>query len=378
MKAVDRAKDRVRELRARRPWFDHLVRAYDRNSEVLGGQLAAAVTYFGFLSFFPLLALAFAAVGYVSSVYPDAQSGVTAAVESAFPSLVGQGKGQIDIRDVIDAKAGAGVIGLLGLLYAGLGWLDALRDGLRRVFGTDDLDISLVRKKLVDVLVLALLGASLLLSLVTSSLATAATTFVLETVGLEKTFVATAVLKVLSVALAVLVDVVIFAILLSRLSGAELPWRQVRSGAVLGAVGFEVLKLLGTFLVGRTTANPLYATFGVVVGLLVWINLVAKLTIFAGAWTATGPYSLEPAPAGEAAAGRSTGLAMATEPVTVVAPAGYQPVPLAAGGASDASAVARPPWRLREVAIGAWLGGALAGVVARRRSRVGSGRRSRG
>ena len=150
MRAVDAAKARLRDQRARRPWLDHAVRAYDRNGEVLGGQLAAAVTYFGFLSFFPLLALAFAMVGYVSTVYPGAQDGVTAAVESAFPSLVGPGDGQINIQDVVDAKAGAGIAGLLGLLYAGLGWLDALRDGLRRVFGTEDLDISLIKKKLVD------------------------------------------------------------------------------------------------------------------------------------------------------------------------------------------------------------------------------------
>jgi hypothetical protein len=42
----------VAGLRHRRPWVDHTVRAYDRNSEVLGGQLAAAVTYYGFLSSF--------------------------------------------------------------------------------------------------------------------------------------------------------------------------------------------------------------------------------------------------------------------------------------------------------------------------------------
>lgn len=368
MKAVDAAKARLRDQRARRPWLDHAVRAYDRNSEVLGGQLAAAVTYFGFLSFFPLLALAFAMVGYVSSVYPDAQAEVTKAIEGAFPSLVGPGEGQINIQDVVDAKAGAGIAGLLGLLYAGLGWLDALRDGLRRVFGTQDLDISLIKKKLVDILVMLLLGVSLLLSLVVSSLASLVTTYVLDIVGLGNSLVATGLLKVLSVTLALLVDVVIFAILLSRLSGAKLPWRQVRSGAVLGAVGFEVLKLLGTFLIGRTTANPLYATFGVVVGLLVWINLVAKLTIFAGAWTATQPYSLEPAEPGDPGSGRSTGLAAATEPVSVVAPADYVAVPLAIDDAV-ASGESRPGGRVRGVLVGAGLGAAVASVVSRRRSR---------
>ena len=40
-----------------RPGLDHLVRAYQRYSAAAGDRQAAAVTFFGFLSFFPLLAL---------------------------------------------------------------------------------------------------------------------------------------------------------------------------------------------------------------------------------------------------------------------------------------------------------------------------------
>lgn len=369
---VERVKERVRQLRGRHGWLDHAVRAYDRNSEVLGGQLAAAVTYFGFLSFFPLLALGFSLVGYVADVFPAARDGVTSAVEDAFPSLVGPGEGQLDIQQVIDAKAGAGLLGLAGLAYAGLGWLDALRDSLRRVFGTGDLELGFVRKKLVDVLVLLMLGTSLLASVVVSSLATAVTTWVLSLVGLDESAVATVLLRLLSIGLAVLLDVVIFAILLSRLSGARLSWRQVRSGAVLGAVGFELLKLVGTFLIARTTSNPLYATFGVVVGLLVWINLVSRLLVFTAAWTATQPWSLDPAAVGDRGAGRNTGLAAATEPVAAVAPADYEAVPLEADdalGPSAASATTGGGGRWTRTLGGAVLGALAATWVARRRSR---------
>lgn len=365
MKAVDRMKERLRAARSRRPALDHAVRAYDRHSEVLGGQLAGAISYFGFLSFFPLLALAFAAVGYVSVVYPGARDGITSAVEQAFPSIVGSGPNQINIDDVVAAKAGAGILGLLGLLYAGLGWLDALRDGLRRVFGTLDEPLPFLKKKLVDLVVLLLLGVALIASLVVSSLATSATKYVLDLVGLQDSVVAVALLKMLAVGLALLVDTVLFAILLSRLSGAHLSWRQVRSGALLGAVGFEVLKLLGTFLIAKTTQNPMYATFGVVVGLLVWINFVSRVLIYSAAWTATQPYSLEPAQIGEDGAGRSTGLAAATEPVRVVAPGDYEPVPVGADG--DGSS--RRTRTVRGVLVGAAVGAGLAGVMTRRGDR---------
>ena len=362
---ADRLKERLRGARGRHPWVDHSVRAYDRHSEVLGGQLAAAITYFGFLSFFPLLALAFALVGYISDIYPQAQDDVIAAVESAIPSLIGTGEGQLDIQDIIDAKAGAGLFGLIGLLYAGLGWLDALRDALRRVFNTDDVSMGLVAKKLWDVVVLAMLGLSLLASVVVSSLATAATTAALAAVGLEESMTATVLLKVLSVVLAMAVDVVVFAILLSRLSGAQLSWRRVRSGALLAAVGFELLKLVGTFLIGRVTQNPLYATFGVMVGLLVWINFASRLLVFSAAWTATEPYSLRPAAVGDSGTGRTTSIAWATEPVAAVAPGDYEAVPVEAGDVAGGSS-SRSSWR--GVALGAGIGAAAAGVVTRRRS----------
>jgi membrane protein len=245
MRAVDRIKDRVRAARSRRPALDHAFRALDRHSEVLGNQVAGAITYFGFLSFFPLLALAFSLVGYLSTWYPGAEQAITDAVEQAFPGLIGTGPNQININDIVDAKAGAGLIGLIGLLYAGLGWVDALRDGLRRVFGTLDESLPFMKKKLIDILVLLMLGGAVLASTVVSAAATSATEYVLGLVGLEKHTLAVVVLKILAVVLALLVDTVLFAILFSRLPGAHLPWRQVRSGAFVAAVGFEVLKLVG-------------------------------------------------------------------------------------------------------------------------------------
>jgi membrane protein len=283
---------RIRAARTRWRWFDHAANAYTRYNEVQGSLLAAAITYYGFLSFFPLLALVFAVVGYISGAYPDAQDAVTQAVQEGFPSLIGSGPGHINIQDVIDAKAGAGVIGLVGLFYAGLGWLDALRAALRRVFGTSDVPLVFVKKKAVDVVVLIGLGLALLASLFVTGLATAVTRQVLSGVGLEDKLVTVALLKVVSVVLALLADTLLFSILLSRLSGAHQSWRQVRSAAVLGALGFELLKVAGAFLIVRTTQNPVYAAFGVVAGLLIWINLVSRLLMVVAAWGATAPRPL--------------------------------------------------------------------------------------
>ena len=70
---VDRAKGRVAELRQHHPRFDHAVLTQEHYGATKSSQQAGAVTYFGFLSVFPVLALAFFVVGWVSQVFPDAQ-----------------------------------------------------------------------------------------------------------------------------------------------------------------------------------------------------------------------------------------------------------------------------------------------------------------
>jgi membrane protein len=318
---VEKVRGGVRGIRTRRRGIDHAVRAYDRNSEVQGSQLAAAITYFGFLSFFPLLALGFSILGYVVTVYPDAESQVRDALNQAFPSVIGSGPGQVDVNAIANAKAGAGIVGLLGLLYAGLGWVDALREAMHRVFGLPRVTASFVKKKAADVFVLVVLGLAVLASLAVSGVATEAISWLLDALGLGTSIAAKGLAGALTVATALFINMVIFAVLLSRLSGTRLPFRRVQRGALLGAVGFEVLKLVGTYLVGRTTSNPLYASFALAVGLLVWINLVSKLLMFVACFVATEGWSGEPHDALiPGPTGQATGLAAGTEPLNALAP----------------------------------------------------------
>src|SRR5436190_18164730 len=125
--SMAKLKEAFAAVRRRRPAIDHVVRAWSRYSTDGGSRLAAAVTYFGFLSFFPLIALAFSVLGFVLANDPGLQQDITKQLNESLPGLVGTGPGQINVDDIAAAKAGAGVIGILGLLYAGLGWVDALR-----------------------------------------------------------------------------------------------------------------------------------------------------------------------------------------------------------------------------------------------------------
>ena len=53
----DRVTGMLRRQRARRPWLDHLIRAYQQYKNANGDHVAAAITYFSFLAIFPLVLL---------------------------------------------------------------------------------------------------------------------------------------------------------------------------------------------------------------------------------------------------------------------------------------------------------------------------------
>jgi membrane protein len=291
-------KERFTALRERRPALDHLVRAAQRYQADTGDRLAASVTFFGFLSFFPLLALSASLLTIVVGT-ENAATTVAREVDNFAPGLADQ----LGLADLLmsNTKVGvAGAFGLLGLLYAGLGWIDAMREAVRTVWHQNVKAGNFVKKKAVDVLVLAGLGATLLFSLLVSAAAGAFTDVALRLVGLEGNAVAGVLVTVLGTVLALFTSTLLFLYLFIRLPRVQTPWRRVLKGALLAAVLFEVLKRVGAIYVERTTENPLYGAFAVVVGLLVWINLVSRMLLFCAAWTVTAPYDSDVAPSGTA------------------------------------------------------------------------------
>lgn len=277
-------KDLLRRQRARRPWLDHQVRAFERYQERRGNRLAAALTCYGFLSFFPLLALAYALLGYLVGVSDEVRGYFVEAINSLLPGL----SEELQVRQIAESKTAVGVIGIAGLLVAGLGWIQTLRESLRDMWGNEpDGGGNPVLLRLWDVAVLALLGLVLICGMATSTVTTAATGTVLGWFGLENVPGAGTALRLLSLAIATSFNAVIFLVLFTRLTGARAPWRSIARGAVFGAVGFEVLKQVASLLISRTTENPVYASFAVLAGLMVWMNVASRFVLFVAGWTAT-------------------------------------------------------------------------------------------
>ena len=280
--------ERLARLRRRRPLVDHAVRTQEHYGEVKAGQQAGAITYFGFLSFFPLLALAFFVVGWIARVYPDAQSDLEKAINHVIPGLVGNQSGQVQIKDIKQAAATVGLIGFFVLLYAGLGWLSAVRRALEVVFQLPRQDQpNFVVGKARDLVMLAVLGVILLVSVALAGLVGGFSTEVLGWLGID-TELSWAV-RLLTIAFGLGADVLLFWSMFVLLAEPHLPRRALLSGALLGALAFEVLKQVAGPLVAATQGNAAFQVFGLALIVLVWIYYTSRVVLYAAAWAVTAP-----------------------------------------------------------------------------------------
>ena len=287
MSLLTSAKQRLALVRERRPVVDHLVRMVEHYGEVNGNALAAAVTYFAFLSFFPILALAFAIFGQVAKVYSKAETTLVDAANSVLPGLVG-GKSGVSLETLQGAAPGIFSVGILLTLYSGLGWLSGMRDALISVFEEPPREQpSFVKGKLRDILALLALGSVLVVSVAVSGVATKLLTPILD--ALELGPVAGVFFWILAVALGLAANSLLFFAFFRLLAAPEVPTRSLWSGALLGAIAFEALKQLSTYLLKATASSDAFQAFGIALILVVWINYFSRVVVYAAAWAHTSP-----------------------------------------------------------------------------------------
>lgn len=246
--------------RARWHWLDALLRVSDRFGAVGGGPLSSSIALAAFLSLFPLLLVAIAVIGFLSS-------GDSTFAADLVGSLGLEGQSAETVIDAVSTAEGsrraASVVGLLGFVWSGLGVVGTLQAATNAVWqqtGRGLLDKA--------VAVLWLLGVVVL---VVGNIA-------LGTVlGMAPGWTAP-----LTIAAGLALNVALFTWTYHRLGHVRVPLRAHLAGGVLVAVGFEVLKAVGAFYVPRAVASSsaLYGSIGVVFAVLAWLALYGRLFVY--------------------------------------------------------------------------------------------------
>lgn len=313
----------------------HTVNGYQHYKANHGDHLAAAITYFSFLALFPLVLLGVSVLGFVLASSPHLQNELLNHISSAVPGSFGDAiKSAIDTA--IRNRTGVGIVGVIGFALAGLGWIDNLRTAIDTVWGIPAAKRSFLAKKLSDALVLLGLGLGVVVSLALTAGGTAAGGQLLKLVGLNDVTGAGTVTALLGIVLGIAGSMLVFGWIMIRIPDITVSRRTALRATLLAAVGFEVLKLVGTAYIARVTKSPSGAAIGPVVGILVWIDLVSRYLLFCVAWAATA----DPAPVTEASVveGPPVG-GLVTEPAPL-GPAGVAAGLLSAGVALGAGSLA--------------------------------------
>ena len=292
----DAKPSKLEQLRARYRWLDHLVRAGARYTDHHGDHYAAAITFFSILSLVPLLMIAFAVAGYVLFFNPNLLNEIRDAINAALPPNLADTINPI-IDQAIAQRNTVAAFGLLTALYSGIGWMTNLREALSEQWAQSPDPPALPKRLLFDLTALFGLGIALVGSFAITGAASGFAADLLTLVGLADQGWAQFLLRLLGVLLGLTANFLVFLWVIARLPRQHTPIRSAVRAALLGAVGFEVLKQGMTIYLASITNTPSGAVFGSLLGLLVFVNFVSRFILFVTAWAATAPGVEKEAPA---------------------------------------------------------------------------------
>lgn len=257
--------DRLRRLGERWRWLGRMLDVHERVGEVNGGSVSSSVTLMFFVSLFPLALVAIAIVGFVAAGDADVTEKIidNLSLTGAAADLVTDA-----IETAADSRRAASILGFVGLLWAGLGVTNAIALAVRAPWQLKAEGVVGRAKGIMWLLGSVLLGG-----------AAAALGWLLNVLP----DVARPLVSVLVILLGVLVEGALFLWTFWALGDHRVPLRALVPGAVVGAVGLEVLKIGATVYLPRLIAgsSALYGPLGVVLALLAWFALFARLIVYA-------------------------------------------------------------------------------------------------
>jgi membrane protein len=279
---------------AARPGMAHLIRAWNRAQDRMASQLAAAITYFSFLSLVPILMVAFSIAGLVLSSQPRLLDSLKLQITELIPSddLATSIGGLID--DAIGQSLTVGIVGLIVALYSGLNWMGNVRDAVRAQWRPQweqpSRPVAAVLWQYVrDLAALGGLLVAIAVSFSLTTVGTAAQGAIARFLGVAPGSFLDALLPVGPFALAVATSVITFGWVYTMLPEREnrADRRTLVIGSLAMAVVFEILKAALTLVVTRMSSSPSGKVFGAIIGLLLFFNLVARALLMIAAWMAT-------------------------------------------------------------------------------------------
>ncbi len=251
-----------------RRWLAIPVATWKKFGDDQAGNLAALISYYAFASIFPLLLVFVTILDLALANNPAERAKLENSALSQYP-VVGN-----DLLKHVHGLSGTGfalAIGLILALLAARGVANAAQNALNSVW-----EVPLMRRpgfpwnQVRSLALVLVIGPGILATIVLSSLA-----------GGTGHVISGVLAHILTVALSLVLNVGLFWLGFRIATAKEVATRDLRLSAILAAVAWQVLQVLGGYFVAHAVnSNSAYGVFGVVLGLLAWFYLEAQITLY--------------------------------------------------------------------------------------------------
>jgi YihY family inner membrane protein len=228
-------------------------------------QYVTALGWYGFVSIYPLLLVAVTVLGFIG--VSSLGQGLVETLHH-FPVVGAQFNPALPSHNLHGSVFGL-IAGLVGLIYGAQGVTQTAQQAMGQVWNVPQIDLpSFIARLLRSFAALGIIGGSFVINAVAATFVTGAgTNFVLR--------------AVLLVAMLV-VNVALFLAAFRVLTPGTVTFRGLLPGVCIGALGFTLLITVGSGLIAHEVRNSsaTYGQFGVVIGLVGFLFLLAKISLY--------------------------------------------------------------------------------------------------
>ncbi|WRS31013.1 YhjD/YihY/BrkB family envelope integrity protein [Actinomycetaceae bacterium MB13-C1-2] len=270
-------------------------RAVTRYGNQNGAVVAGGITYMSIFSLAAMITVGWTVFAHVFSQNPEFQTTVISSINSLIPGVIADPasgeKGIIDPKGINMGSGNvvAGVIAFGVAVYSASRIVVYISGGIRAMFG-----LRTYPRNAVVNMVQSFVGVLILLVAV---FATASLTLISELAvdWADSTFPALKELhssfafNALSASVPLLVNVAAFALFVRYVAGVRVPRTELVIGSIVFSIASEVLRTLGTTVVGSGLKDPVIAAAATVGTMMLWINFLARAALNVCAWMANPP-----------------------------------------------------------------------------------------
>ena len=253
-----------------------------------GPQLSAAISYYTLFSLFPLIVAIISGLSFLLGQ----ESIDELANRVAQQSPVSEETISEIITSAVNSRNIAGIVGILGLLWAGTAVFGSIRKGINATWGITR-PRSFLKERLIDITFMVVAAVLMLISI----FSTAILTYLMEILEFitRETYVDGALLwERLASALPPTLSFIVFIAIYWLLPNTNVKITEPLPGAIFATTGFEILKNVFVWFIGNSSIyTTIYGSVGSIVVLLVWVYVSSIILLFGSTITSRfSQYSL--------------------------------------------------------------------------------------